>query len=63
MFESSLPPISGGGPEAYEPSPEDWREYFDHFDRADAMAMPREAARAERLSIYAQTVRDYHASR
>jgi hypothetical protein len=33
-----LPPIAGG---AYEPSPEDWAEYAEMFDRIDGMGFPK----------------------
>lgn len=32
---ASLPPIRGGSP--FEPSPDDWADYRNHFDRAEAL--------------------------
>jgi hypothetical protein len=30
-----VPPVSGGAPEPYQPTPQDWAEYRAHFDRVD----------------------------
>jgi hypothetical protein len=35
LIESSLPPLSGGAPEPYEPTEADWAAYRRHFDQAD----------------------------
>jgi hypothetical protein len=33
--ELPLPPVSGGSPEPFTPSEEDWHEYREHFDRVE----------------------------
>jgi hypothetical protein len=59
LIESSLPPVSGGSPEAFSPSPEDLEEYAVWSASLDGMSMPQEASREERIATYHAFVKQY----
>jgi hypothetical protein len=53
MMAESIPPVAGGSPEPFEPSPEDWADYRRAFDEIDASDPPADQVSDVELAMIA----------
>jgi hypothetical protein len=53
MMAESIPPVAGGSPEPFEPSPEDWDDYRRAFDAIDEPGPPRDQVSETELAMLA----------
>jgi hypothetical protein len=59
MEASPIPPVSGGSPEPYQPTADDWAEYAAVFDHREASDWPRDWTPEERAAAAADVAEFY----